>query len=54
MSENATRVVVSGMGVVSAAGHDLETFRRVDPDWLKLRNLWMEMEFVRLVKATAS
>jgi DNA polymerase-1 len=29
---------------------DLETFRRVEPDWLKLRNLWMEMEFVRLVK----
>jgi DNA polymerase-1 len=29
---------------------DLELFRRVDPDWLKLRNLWMEMEFVRLVK----
>ena len=29
---------------------DLEAFRRVDPDWLKLRNLWMEMEFVRLVK----
>src|SRR5256714_9326140 len=29
---------------------DLEAFRRVDPDWLKLRNLWMEMEFVRLIK----
>jgi DNA polymerase-1 len=29
---------------------DLEAFRRVDPDWIKLRNLWMEMEFVRLVK----
>jgi DNA polymerase-1 len=29
---------------------DLEAFRRVDPDWVKLRNLWMEMEFVRLVK----
>jgi len=29
---------------------DLDAFRRVDPDWLKLRNLWMEMEFVRLVK----
>ena len=29
---------------------ELEAFRRVDPDWVKLRNLWMEMEFVRLVK----
>jgi DNA polymerase-1 len=29
---------------------DLETFRRVEPDWPKLRTLWMEMEFVRLVK----
>jgi DNA polymerase I len=29
---------------------DLETFRRVEPDWTKLRALWMEMEFVRLVK----
>jgi DNA polymerase-1 len=29
---------------------DLEQFRRVDPDWGKLRGLWMEMEFVRLVK----
>jgi DNA polymerase-1 len=29
---------------------DLDAFRRVDPDWVKLRNLWMEMEFVRLVK----
>jgi DNA polymerase-1 len=29
---------------------DLETFRRVEPDWPKLRALWMEMEFVRLVK----
>jgi DNA polymerase I len=29
---------------------DLETFRRVDPDWPKLRALWMEMEFVRLIK----
>ncbi len=29
---------------------DLETFRRVEPDWMKLRALWMEMEFTRLVK----
>src|SRR5262245_220103 len=29
---------------------DLERFRRVEPDWPKLRALWMEMEFVRLVK----
>jgi DNA polymerase-1 len=29
---------------------DLETFRRVEPDWPKLRALWMEMEFTRLVK----
>ena len=29
---------------------DLETFRRVEPDWPKLRALWMEMEFVRLLK----
>jgi DNA polymerase-1 len=29
---------------------ELETFRRVEPDWTKLRALWMEMEFVRLVK----
>jgi DNA polymerase-1 len=29
---------------------DLETFRRVEPDWTKLRALWMEMEFTRLVK----
>ena len=29
---------------------DLEAFRRVEPDWPKLRGLWMEMEFVRLVK----
>ena len=29
---------------------DLEAFKRVDPDWVKLRSLWMEMEFVRLVK----
>src|SRR4029450_13208732 len=29
---------------------DLDTFRRVEPDWAKLRLLWMEMEFTRLVK----
>jgi len=29
---------------------DLDTFRRVEPDWTKLRQLWMEMEFTRLVK----
>ncbi len=29
---------------------DQETFRRVEPDWLKLRALWMEMEFARLLK----
>ncbi|MBI2204613.1 MAG: DNA polymerase I [Candidatus Rokubacteria bacterium] len=29
---------------------DLETFRRVEPDWPKLRSLWMEMEFARLLK----
>jgi DNA polymerase-1 len=29
---------------------DLEAFRRVEPDWPKLRALWMEMEFTRLVK----
>ena len=29
---------------------DLESFRRVEPDWPKLRALWMEMEFVRLIK----
>jgi DNA polymerase-1 len=29
---------------------DLETFRRLEPEWPKLRALWMEMEFVRLVK----
>jgi DNA polymerase-1 len=29
---------------------DLETFRRGEPDWPKLRALWMEMEFVRLLK----
>src|SRR5437870_13128826 len=29
---------------------DLEAFRRVEPDWTKLRALWMEMEFTRLLK----
>ncbi len=29
---------------------DLETFRLVQPDWTKLRALWMEMEFTRLLK----
>jgi DNA polymerase-1 len=29
---------------------DLDGFRRVEPDWAKLRLLWMEMEFTRLVK----
>jgi DNA polymerase-1 len=29
---------------------DLEQFRRVEPDWTKLRALWMEMEFSRLLK----
>ena len=29
---------------------DLEAFRRVEPDWTKLRGLWMEMEFTRLIK----
>ena len=29
---------------------DVEAFRRVEPDWVKLRGLWMEMEFTRLVK----
>src|SRR3989442_1739602 len=29
---------------------DLESFRRVEPDWGKLRALWMEMEFTRLIK----
>jgi len=29
---------------------DLESFRRAEPDWVKLRGLWMEMEFTRLVK----
>jgi DNA polymerase-1 len=29
---------------------ELESYRRVEPDWPKLRALWMEMEFSRLVK----
>jgi DNA polymerase-1 len=29
---------------------DLERFRRREPDWPKLRGLWMEMEFARLLK----
>jgi len=29
---------------------DLERFRRREPDWEKLRALWMEMEFTRLLK----
>ncbi|HEV8474283.1 MAG TPA: DNA polymerase I [Methylomirabilota bacterium] len=29
---------------------DLESYRRGDPDWTRLRALWMEMEFTRLVK----
>jgi DNA polymerase I len=29
---------------------DLDAFRRVEPDWVKLRGLWMELEFTRLVK----
>ncbi|MEX2146998.1 MAG: DNA polymerase I [Candidatus Rokuibacteriota bacterium] len=29
---------------------DLESFRLVPPDWTKLRALWMEMEFTRLLK----
>ena len=29
---------------------DLEAFRRTEPDWPKLRGLWMEMEFARLLK----
>jgi len=29
---------------------DLERFRRVEPDWQKLRALWMELEFTRLIK----
>src|SRR2546428_5009887 len=33
---------------------DLDAFRRVEPDWGKLRVLWMEMEFSRLVKVLPS
>ncbi|HEV8585190.1 MAG TPA: DNA polymerase I [Methylomirabilota bacterium] len=29
---------------------DLETFRRGEPDWTRLRGLWLELEFTRLVK----
>jgi DNA polymerase-1 len=29
---------------------ELETFRRSEPDWPRLRGLWMEMEFTRLLK----
>jgi DNA polymerase I len=29
---------------------DLEAFRRGEPDWVRLRALWMEMEFTRLLK----
>src|SRR5439155_233501 len=29
---------------------DLETARRREPDWTKLRALWMELEFTRLLK----
>jgi len=29
---------------------DLEAFRRREPDWPRLRALWMEMEFTRLLK----
>lgn len=29
---------------------ELERFRRVEPDWPRLRALWMEMEFSRLLK----
>src|SRR2546426_11032312 len=29
---------------------DLETARRREPDWTKLRALWMELEFTRLQK----
>jgi DNA polymerase-1 len=29
---------------------DLDAFRRIEPDWSKLRALWMEMEFSRLLK----
>jgi DNA polymerase-1 len=29
---------------------ELEAFRRIEPEWPKLRALWMEMEFARLLK----
>ncbi len=29
---------------------DLPAFRRVEPDWAKLRALWMELEFTRLLR----
>ncbi len=29
---------------------DLDAFRRVEPDWTRLRALWMELEFTRLLK----
>jgi DNA polymerase-1 len=29
---------------------DLEAYRRVEPDWTRLRSLWLELEFTRLVK----
>ncbi len=29
---------------------DLEAYRRVEPDWGRLRGLWLELEFTRLVK----
>ncbi len=29
---------------------ELEAFRRVEPDWVRLRALWTEMEFSRLLK----
>src|SRR5688572_2971811 len=29
---------------------DIDRFRLVEPDWPKLRGLWMEMEFARLLK----
>jgi len=33
---------------------ELEAFRRTEPDWTKLRALWMEMEFTRLIKELPS
>jgi len=29
---------------------DLESYRRGEPDWTRLRGLWLELEFTRLVK----